>query len=246
MDQDKQASAGLTQLPQHTLTVELQGTGSGTVTGPGISCPGDCSETYTEGHELTLNASPAAGSSFSGWGGACSGTGGCQLVMDQDKQASASFNLLPPPPPPGPYTLRPNVDLASAWRVIGATSAWAALDDNLLVPTAPGSSDYIQPTAKGQVTTVGFQTQALSTAPQYAVVWYYARTSNSSTRLQLDARWSGTTRATYTLGGNRSYSWRSLTVVPPNQAAVDDLHLRLTAVNGTSVIVRAAYIRLYV
>ena len=168
--------------------------------------------------------------------------------MDADKQASASFDLLPPPPPPppGPYTLRPNVDLASAWRVTGASSAWAALDDNLLTPTAPGATDYIQPTAKGQVTTVGFETQPLSAVPQYAVVWYYARTNNSSTRLQLDARWGGITRATYTLAPNKGYSWRSLVVVPPDQAAVDDLNVRLTALGGTSVILRAAYVRLYV
>ena len=73
MDADRQASAGFDQLPQRTLTVELQGTGAGTVTGPGIACPGDCAETYTEGQQVNLAASPGAGSSFAGWGGACSG-----------------------------------------------------------------------------------------------------------------------------------------------------------------------------
>ena len=82
-------------LPQHTLTVQVQGTGAGTVSGPGISCPGDCTETYNEGQQVTLGASPSAGSSFNGWGGACAGPGPCQLTIDADKQASASFEPLP-------------------------------------------------------------------------------------------------------------------------------------------------------
>jgi hypothetical protein len=231
--------------PPRTLTVQLQGLGAGTVTGPGISCPGDCTETYTEGQQVTLAASPSAGSSFAGWGGDCSGTGGCQLTMDADKQASASFALLPPPPT-GPYTLRPNVSLASGWRVIGATSAWAALDDNVLQPTVPAATDYIEPSAKGQVTTVGFETRALNGAPKSAVIWYYAKTYNSGTKLQLDARWAGTTRATYTLPAGKAYAWRYLVVVPPNQAALDDLNLRLTALGGRYVVVNAAYVSLYV
>ncbi len=250
MDADQQASASFDPLPQRTLTVEVQGAGTGTVTGPGIACPGDCTETYNQGQQVSLSAGPGAGSSFAGWGGACSGTGACQLTMDADQQAAASFAASPPPPPPlptGSYTLRPDVDLASAWRVFGASSAWAALDDNLLLPTAPGSSDYIQPSAKGQVTTVGLQTRALNGAvPQSAIVFYYARTSSSNTKLQLDVRWGGATRATYTLPGGRDYAWRWISVVPPNQAAVDDLNLRLTALGGTSTIVRAAYARLTV
>jgi hypothetical protein len=245
MDADKQASASFDPPPPRTLTVQLQGLGAGTVTGPGISCPGDCTETYTEGQQVTLAASPSAGSSFAGWGGDCSGTGGCQLTMDADKQASASFALLPPPPT-GPYTLRPNVSLASGWRVIGATSAWAALDDNVLQPTVPAATDYIEPSAKGQVTTVGFETRALNGAPKSAVIWYYAKTYNSGTKLQLDARWAGTTRATYTLPAGKAYAWRYLVVVPPNQAALDDLNLRLTALGGRYVVVNAAYVSLYV
>jgi hypothetical protein len=236
--------AGVLSTPQRTLTVGLQGLGTGTVTGPGISCPGDCTETYNDGQQVTLAASPAAGSSFAGWGGACSGSGGCQLTMDADKQASASFAL--PPPPTNPYPLRPNVNLASGWRVIGATSAWAALDDNVLQPTAPASTDYIEPTAKGQVTTVGFETRALTAATKSAVVWYYAKTYNTGTKLQLDIRWGGTTRATYTLAAGKTYAWRYMVVAPPNQAALDDLNLRLTALGGRYVAVNAVYVSLYV
>ena len=42
--------------PTFALTVALAGTGTGTVTGPGINCPGDCTETYPAGTPVTLTA----------------------------------------------------------------------------------------------------------------------------------------------------------------------------------------------
>jgi hypothetical protein len=127
----------------------------------------------------------------------------------------------------------------------GASSAWAALDDNVLQPTVPNAPDYIQPSAKGQVTTVGFATKALNGAvPRGATVFYYGSTYGGDTKLQLDARWGGATRATYTLSTGQAFAWRSLSVSPTNQAAVDDLNLRLTALGGTHTIVTAVYIKL--
>ena len=75
-----------------TMTVNVAGSGTGSVTGPGISCPGDCTETYARGTSVTLNAAGTGGSTFAGWGGACSGTGPCTLTMDADKSATATFD----------------------------------------------------------------------------------------------------------------------------------------------------------
>ncbi len=97
-------STGTTTTPppppsQRTLTVTPPGgTGSGSITGTGINCPGDCTGTYADGTAVTLSANPAAGSPFAGWSGACSGTGSCQLTMNANKTVSGSFTAAGPGP----------------------------------------------------------------------------------------------------------------------------------------------------
>src|SRR5712664_1195216 len=84
-----------------TLTVNKAGTGSGTVTSsetpPSISCGPTCataSATYTSGTAVTLTASPASGSTFTGWsGGGCTGTGPCVVTMNGPTTVAATFTL---------------------------------------------------------------------------------------------------------------------------------------------------------
>lgn len=78
---------------QYGLTVIKSGAGSGTVTSSpaGISCGADCSENYSSGTMVTLTASPAVGSSFAGWSGACTGTGSCVVTMNSAQSVTASF-----------------------------------------------------------------------------------------------------------------------------------------------------------
>lgn len=40
---------------------------------------------------VTLTATPASGTRFSGWGGSCSGTGTCTVTMDRDRGVTAAF-----------------------------------------------------------------------------------------------------------------------------------------------------------
>ena len=94
MDADETVTATFNQ-QQHTLTVAKVGTGSGTVTSSpaGINCGDDCSETYDQGTSVTLTATPASGCIFTGWSGACSGTGACTVTTNAAKSVTATFNL---------------------------------------------------------------------------------------------------------------------------------------------------------
>ncbi len=99
MDAAKSVTATFNTTPIATfaLTVNKTGPGSGTLssTPGGISCGATCNATFNDGTLVTLSASPNAGSSFAGWSGACSGTGGCTVTMNAAKIVSATFELIP-------------------------------------------------------------------------------------------------------------------------------------------------------
>ncbi|GEM82919.1 InlB B-repeat-containing protein [Meiothermus hypogaeus] len=93
------ASVNYTQAPAATfaLTVSKGGTGGGTVSSSpaGIACGATCTANYSSGASVILSAVADAGSSFAGWGGACSGTGTCSVTMDAAKSVTATFNTAP-------------------------------------------------------------------------------------------------------------------------------------------------------
>jgi hypothetical protein len=76
--------------------VSLTGTGSGSVTSKptGISCPSDCSQSYSAGTVVTLRAAPRPGSVFAGWSGACTGAAlTCTVTVSGSPSVSARFSL---------------------------------------------------------------------------------------------------------------------------------------------------------
>lgn len=99
LNRDKTVKAKFTAVRR--LTVAVQGTGGGTVTSTpsGIACGSDCGQRYKKGTIVNLTASPADGSVFTGWSGACSGTGNCSVTMDRDRNVVATFE---PPSEPSP------------------------------------------------------------------------------------------------------------------------------------------------
>lgn len=78
----------------YTVSVAKGGTGSGTVTSSigGLNCGATCAASLSSGTAVTLTASPAAGSTFAGWGGACSGTASCSLTVNASVSVTASFD----------------------------------------------------------------------------------------------------------------------------------------------------------
>ena len=110
-----------------TLAVSKSGTGAGIVTSSagGITCGTSCAADFDAGTSLTLTAVAAAGSTFTGWSGACSGTGPCLVTIDAAKTATAAFSLLQLQQAPQPKVVCtvPNVTrktLASAKKKIVA------------------------------------------------------------------------------------------------------------------------------
>ena len=84
--------------PLSTLTVNKTGTGSGVVTSDpaGIDCGSTCSYAFPNSTSITLTATAATGSSFTGWnGGGCSGIGICTVNMAASTSVTANFNLNP-------------------------------------------------------------------------------------------------------------------------------------------------------
>ncbi|MBI5746321.1 MAG: hypothetical protein HZA13_04900, partial [Nitrospirae bacterium] len=108
-----------------TLTTTKAGTGTGTVTSSptGINCGTDCTEAYASGTSVTLTATPATGSTFSGW----SGDADCAdsaVTMSANKTCTATFNLQSP----GQFTL----NIAKAGTGTGTvTSSPAGIDCGL-------------------------------------------------------------------------------------------------------------------
>lgn len=83
-------------LKTNVLTVMRAGVGSGTVssTPAGISCGVTCAGSYTYGTTVTLTASADATSTFTGWGGACTGTAACVVAMNGPVTATATFGAV--------------------------------------------------------------------------------------------------------------------------------------------------------
>ncbi len=82
---------------KHTLSVALAGSGTGSVKGDGITCPGTCSQALAAGTPVTLIATPSAGSTFAGWSGACTGTATCTTTLNADASVTATFTETPLP-----------------------------------------------------------------------------------------------------------------------------------------------------
>jgi hypothetical protein len=84
------------------LTIDRQGAGTGGVTASGLTCVGGsttqavpCGANYPLHTVVTLTAVPDANSTFAGWGGACTGSGTCQVTLSMARFVTATFTKLP-------------------------------------------------------------------------------------------------------------------------------------------------------
>ena len=129
-----------------SVTVTTTGTGSGSVVSSpaGITCPGTCVQSYAAGTVLTLTATPATGSSFTGWSGSsCAGTAACVLTGNTPVSVTAAFALNGTAPTPSITSLSPS-------SVMAGSAAFA------LTVTGSGFVSGASATVGGQARTVTF------------------------------------------------------------------------------------------
>ncbi len=74
-------------------TVSLSPLGSGTCANPASAT---CVADFTQGQSVAMTAAPSSGNTFSGWSGTCSGTGACNIAMDQARNVTATFTASAP------------------------------------------------------------------------------------------------------------------------------------------------------
>src|SRR5438309_3910645 len=99
-----------------SLNIAIAGKGSVTVEGLSINCSASCAQAVASGSAVHLDATPASGMVFSGWSGACTGTGGCDLTLTQDAAVTATFA----PAPPSMVTLAVQVVGSGSGRIVSS------------------------------------------------------------------------------------------------------------------------------
>ncbi|HEX2294526.1 MAG TPA: hypothetical protein VHN37_04380 [Actinomycetota bacterium] len=80
------------------LTVGTDGSGDGTVAGPGIDCGEDCAEVVSGGTWVTLTAEPGLASHLEGWSGCTPSSDDpnqCRVRVDDATTVTATFELGP-------------------------------------------------------------------------------------------------------------------------------------------------------
>ena len=91
MSQAEEVTATFASDTQYSLAVTNGGGGKVYSTPAGIDCDSACIASFAAGTAVEVIARPAEGYVFSGWGGACTGTQTCDLVMNSDKSLTAAI-----------------------------------------------------------------------------------------------------------------------------------------------------------
>ena len=102
------------------VDVTVQGPGRVTSAPAGISCPTDCTESYPIGTSVTLTATPTGKASFTGWSGACTGTGPCTVALTEARAVVAAFL-----DPANPQGVKHKLTIARAGAGKGTVSSTA-------------------------------------------------------------------------------------------------------------------------
>lgn len=129
------------QNQQFAITISKTGTGSGTVTSTdgGINCGSTCSANYYDEQPVTLTASPAQGSIFTGWQNCDLSFGlSCTLTVTAARTVTAIFNI-PVALQFVPVTPCRVVDTRGTNGPFGGPSLQAGVPRSFAIPSSPCS-----------------------------------------------------------------------------------------------------------
>ena len=138
------------QTTSNSLAVSVSGAGSVFTTPAGIACPGDCTEMYVSGTQVSLDANPATGWYFSGWSGDSDCIDGV-VNMVASRFCQATFSSPLPPTAAiwrSPSSLSfaatlggasPGSQILSIARLGTGTMSWSLSDDAPWLSLSPSS-----------------------------------------------------------------------------------------------------------
>ncbi|MBK7002493.1 MAG: serine protease [Rhodoferax sp.] len=144
----------------------------GSGTNSAINCGTTCSASFASGASVTLTATPATGSTFSGWSGACTGTGSCTVSMTAARNVTATFTQSVSPPVctlsanPATISVGGSSTLTANCTPAATSYTWTG---GTCVETQPGATCTVTPTATTVYTVVGTNSGGSGTAASATV-----------------------------------------------------------------------------
>jgi len=157
----------------HRLTVTLAGKGTGSVRGPGISCPTDCRASVRNGRTVTLTATPTNGSTLTSWSRPdCGRAARCKVTVTRAVTVTATFApATDTQPPTTPTGLRAKAVSASeidlSWLKstdnVGVTG-YVIYRDRLKLTTVSGTATSYRDTGLDPATGHIYSVQAIDAA----------------------------------------------------------------------------------
>ena len=179
----------------HPLTVSILGSASGAVSGAGVSCSGapgtNCTASLTRDSSVLLTAVPTGTALFSGWSGACSGTGTCTVAMTSAKGVGATFQ-------PAGYSLTVQLGGAGAGKVTGGGLDCGDGGSICKVQVVPGTTVSLGQVPRGDSIFTGWGIVCTGTGP--------CNVKMNSSKTVLATFQPSTYRVTVTVVGNGTVS----------------------------------------
>jgi len=208
---------------QNTLTLTEPGPGSGTITSvpAGIYCGSTCTASFNSGVSVVLTAVAKSGSVFSGWSGACSGTGSCTVTMNSSVTVTATFV------PNTTFTI--TASAGSGGRITPTTTT-VAYGGSQTFTVTPGAGYTASVTLDGSVVTLTNNTYTLNNVT--AVHTLAATFTLQTETITVNAGTGGTISPSGAVSVNYGYD-ETFTVTPAtgysvNQILVDGQPVTLT------------------